>query len=259
MRGGPVRMSFGSGMTPLTKQVLIFLVALYVTQLVAESWIGLPVTVWLGWSPFGGGLFQPWQPLTHWLVGASDPLRPLFSWIAIYFFLPPAERTLGRAGLRRLAVGVIVACAVIGLAFDALGITHSVGIYLGIEPLVAALLVVFGLAHPGASILLFFVLPIKAIWIAWGTGLISLMYFLASIREGGSLPAALALTAWATAYAWVQLHDRGGLRKLLLRKKQRNLQRRLRRFEVHEGGGERSTPRGWGHDPNQGDDGPIVH
>jgi hypothetical protein len=247
---------FGIQMTKLTKTVLIVLFGLYVLQAVTGS-----IVPWgaLRWSASASDAFHPWQPFTHWLiVEPSDVLGTFLSWLMVVFFLPPTEESYGTRGVLRITIVIVAVCAIVGTIGVLLGGLHA-GVAMGLMPLITAFITLFGLNRPNATILLFFVLPIKAIWIAWGTGLISLMYFLASIPEGGSLPASLSLTAWATAYAWVQLHDRGGLRKLILRKKQRQLQRRLRRFEVHEGGGENSTPRGWGHDPNQGDDDPIVH
>ncbi len=251
-------------MTPLTKQVLIILFSLYVAQLLAESWLGLPVTSWLAWWPISSGRFQPWQPLTCWLLGAAEPLRQLFAWIVLYFFLPPAERALGRTGLKRLTIAVVVACAVLGMAMDALGVTRGAGAQLGIEPLLSAYLVVFGLAHPGASILLFFVLPVRAIWIVWGSGVIALLSFLAT----RGFPSALVVIGWVVAWAWM---NRSRLRRSGLSLGQRSsharTQRKLRRFEVLEGGREDGAPRTSGNGsgrplwplPRDDDDDPIVH
>ena len=245
---------FGIQMTKLTKTVLIAMFMLWVIQTVASP------TAWvknLAW--WVGPQFKLWQPFTHWVVyPPGEVFNTLLTWLMIVFFLPPTEESYGQRGVLRITLVIMSMCAIIGTLFSVSGVVHN-GPAVGIMPIITAFVTLFGLNRPQATILLFFILPIKAIWIAWGTGLISLMYFLVAIPAGGSLPATLALTAWCTAYGWVQLHDRGGLRKAILRRKQRQLQRKLRRFEVHEGGGQVSKPRGWGHDPNQDDDGPVIH
>lgn len=248
---------FGIQMTQLTKQVLIALFVLFVIQAVTSSSLPWGLLVWPGSSD----LMEPWQPLTHWFYQDTQPqsvISTLLSWLMVLFFLPPTEESYGRRGVLRVTLAVMGVCALVGTLGVLLGGLKT-GMAFGIMPLITAFITLFGLNRPNATILLFFILPIKAVWIAWGTGLISLMFYMASISAGGSLSAALALTAWCTAYGWVKFSGKGTLRKWMLRRKQRQLQRRLRRFEVHEGGGEVSTPRGWGHDPNQGEDGPVIH
>ena len=62
--------SGGFYFTPLSKMVLIALVSVYILQLLAESWLGLPVIRTLAWMPFGAG-FEPWQPFTAFLLNGS--------------------------------------------------------------------------------------------------------------------------------------------------------------------------------------------
>jgi hypothetical protein len=245
-------------MTKLTKQVLIALFALFVLQAMTSN--SLP---WgrLAW-PANPERFDLWQPFTHWFYQDTNPqkvISTLLTWLMVLFFLPPTEESYGRGGVLRVTLYIVVTCGVVGSIGVWTGL-FSAGVAIGIMPLITAFITLFGLNRPNATILLFFILPIKAVWIAWGTGLIALLYYLASISEGGSLPAALTLAAWCNAYFIVNsARLKKPLQKWLLRRKQRKVQERLRRFEVHEGGGEVTKTRGWGHDPNEGDDGPIVH
>jgi len=249
---------FGIQMTKLTKQVLIALFVLFVLQALTSNSLPWLLLAW----PANPETFELWQPFTHWFIQdtrAENVISTLLNWLMVLFFLPPTEESYGRAGVLRVSMVIVGTCAVIGTVGVYAGFFRA-GVAIGFMPLITAYITLFGLNRPNATILLFFILPIKAIWIAWGTGLVALLYFLASLSQGGSLPAALALTAWCTAYyLGNQERLKKPLQKWLLRRKQRQIQKRLRRFEIHEGGGEVSKARGWGQDPNEGDDGPIVH
>ncbi len=224
--------SFGVDPTPLTTRVIGVLFGVYVVQLLAENWLGLPVTGALAWSPWRSGLFRPWQPLTFWLLSGPAPLSALISWVVLFFFLPPTERTLGRRGTLRFTLFTVAFTAVAGLLLDLVGAVAGGSPVLGIEGLLAAMIVVFGLAHPRATILLFFVIPVQAAWIAWGSGVLALLNFLA----GRSLGAAVILAGWIAGWLWMELLRRGGLRRVLLRRKQARIKKKLSRFEVIDGG-----------------------
>lgn len=230
----------------LTRVVLLVSAGLYVAQLLGESWLGLPVYSTLAWWPFGSGQFQIWQPLSSNLLNGPDPLGALLSWIALYYFLPPAEQALGRRGVARAAAFVLAVCIGSGLLLQLVGAVVGAGPAAGPGALLMALLVVFGLTRPNATILLFFVLPIRALWLAWGSGLLALLYFLAT----RSLGSAVWLAAWVAAWLWL----RGvwtPLRRAWLRARYWWLHRRLRRLEVIEGGRGRTRDEGGG--------GPLFH
>ena len=120
---------------------------------------------------------------------------PVSDWLAIFFFLGPAERTLGRRGLLRATLLTVALSAVLGFLLLVMGAVSPRAPFVGLNPIITALIVVFGLSNPNASILLFFVLPIKAAWIAWGSGLFALLNFLA-LRD---LDSSLWLTGWIVA------------------------------------------------------------
>ena len=223
--------------------VLIALVSVYVLQLLAESWLGLPVIRTLAWMPFGAG-FEPWQPFTAFLLNGS-PTRAFFDWLFIFFILPAVEPIFTREQLKRFAVFSYLGCIVFGFSLLLMGAVHVRGAWLGIEPLLAGLLVLFGLSRPNATILLMFIIPIKAAWVAWGSGLLCMLNLLAE-RDLGS---AMWMGGWLCGYAWLRGGIMPTIRKLLLRFKHQQTKRKLARFDVIEGG------RGWG---NTGDD-DLVH
>jgi membrane associated rhomboid family serine protease len=229
----------GMGFTPLSKSVLIGLLSLYVVQQIAERWLGLPVFQMLAWWPFGSG-FKPWQPFTAFLLN-GDVMRAFFDWLFLFFLLPSIEQIYSKERLLRGAIGTVLGSVIIGFVLVLVGAVSVKGPWYGIEPLLAALLVVFGLSRPNAQILLFFVLPIKAAWVAWGSGLLCLLYLL----SGRDISSAMWAGGWISGYFWVQ----GGIpinwKKPFLKWKHQRIKKRLSRFDVIDGG-KAETPRtGW--------------
>lgn len=234
----------GFQFTPLSRAVLIALVGIYVLQLFAESWMRLPVTQTLAWYPFGGG-FEPWQPFTAFFLNGS-PTRAFFAWLFLFFILPAVESMFSVEQLKRFAVFGYLGSIVFGFALLLVGAAeHRFGAWYGLEPLLAGLLVVFGLSRPNATILLMFIIPIKAAWVAWGSGLLCALNLL-SDRDLGS---AMHMGGWLCGYIWLKGGIMPTIRKTLLRLKHKQVKRKLSRFDVIEGG------KGWG---NSGDD-DMVH
>jgi hypothetical protein len=228
-------LNLGDNWTPRTRNVLLALFAVYVAQLL------LPGTLeaWLAWQPFGKG-FLPWQPLTSFVLGGPTPLAACLEWLALFFLLAPVERGLG---VRDAWVGILVAWGVavtLSLGLAGLGVVGvPPGGYLGVAPLVAALVGFFGWSHPGARILLAFVIPVRADLVAWATGLLSFLYLLYA-RDLGS---ALAFGGWAGAWGWMRLGGTGALRRWGLLARRRRIERDLRKFEVIDGGRAGGGPR----------------
>ena len=114
---------------------------------------------------------------------------------------------------------------------DFLGVLGPSRPHFGLAPLWMGLFLFFGLSMPNARILLMFVLPIKASWIAWGSGLLGLLYFL----YDPSLSTSMGLFGWVGAYGWMkglaQLRDH-----LAARRAARSIQRDLVRLQVLKGG-----------------------
>ena len=235
------------GFSGPTRTVLLTLVGLFIAQLIAASWLGLPVVENLGWWPLYGESFRVWQPLTSLLLHKPDPMGALFSWLVIFFFLPAAAQGLGWSALRRGLAIILGGAVALGLLLQAVGAVVPGAPYMGINPLIVALTVIFGFTRPNATILLFFIVPVRAIWIAWGSGLLALLFFLAT----RSLDAALWVTGWVAAWLWLQDLSAADLRRPYLRWKQARLHRRLRKLHVIEGGRGRTG--------DSEDQGPLYH
>jgi len=233
---------FGPRLTRSARLLLTLYGSVFVLELVLTYWFSVPVATWLALPPLlgsGGAVSKPWTLLTHHLV--QDPHQPigvLFELLAIWFFTAPLEDALGRRGFLKWWAGVAVGAAVFGLLLSLLPIPplrelFQRGPFMGITPGVLAMVALFGLLHPQAQILLFFILPIRAIWITWITVGAVLIGVLTRSRVGAFYDLGGLLAGW--------ILFRGGLgrldpRLLWQRWKQYQLQRKLGRFKVIHGG-----------------------
>jgi hypothetical protein len=164
--------------TPLVKVVLGVMVVAYSLQLVAESWFDLPVTRLLAWSDPRAGSFGSWQLATAFLLQGPGPLAAILGWMMIFFFLPGAQADFGVGRTcRNFAVAWLFSVG-IGFPMQMAGVVVP-SAYLGVNCFLTALVVIFGLLKPNATILLV-VLPVRASWVAWGTGLGSFVMFLST-------------------------------------------------------------------------------
>ena len=237
---GQQRVAMGPQLTPFTKQLLIGLAGLYVAQLLLENWLGVPVVRSLAWWSIHSPSFGAWQPITAFFVNTpGEPIWVVVQWIVLAFFIPPAEAALGRRGLLEAWAWAAVGGIGVTLALNFLGAVGGATPYLGLAAVLESLIVIFGLSRPNAQILIFFVLPVRASWVAWGSGLLTFLYFLSS-RD---LASSVSLFAWGATVAYMY---RG----------------RLRPHFVGRGGGG-NKPRGSSRfnviDGGRDDNGPVYH
>ena len=99
---------------------------------------------------------------------------------------------------------------------------------LGMGPFITSLLVVFGLRNPNAPIYLI-VFPVKAAWIAWGSGLLSVLSFLGD----RSLPSLLWIAGWIAGYLFIQMGGKVSLKKMWSKYQHKQ---RYNRLKAHDGG-----------------------
>lgn len=191
--------------TPRTKKLLIGLLILYIVEIIAGQ-IFLPLSTF-AWNVQS---FNIWQPITSFFILDTPPFSPmrfLLSMLGIVFFMPPAEQVYKKRGLIR----IFTLSAGLSIAFGALCMVTGIvnmGMVYGLEAFIAALLAVFCFTRPNATILLFFVLPIKAEWIGWFSGLISFLFLIAS-RDLGS---AIHLSGWAAGLVFLAMKRKGPLK-----------------------------------------------
>ncbi len=176
---------FGNRLTPVGKIMLIVYATVYVLELIGQQWLGIPIYRWLALSPVNSGTFHIWQVVTHPLI--HDPGAPigfLINCLVFFFFAGTIESALGTRAFLRLYVIAALGGAAASLLFG--GLTSFGVPCAGMMPSLLALIIVFGLLQPEATILLMFVLPIKAKYISYGTTIVTALTFLAQTNVHGA-------------------------------------------------------------------------
>jgi len=165
--------------------MLIIYAAIYVVELFFEHWLKFPVVSHLMIYPFSSNNFYFWQVATHpFIHNPTAPISFLINCLIFYFFASPVEYALGT---RRFLTGFYVAAAggaACGLIFSSVSGFNEP--FMGMLPSLLALVVVFGLMNPEATILLMFILPVKAKYLSYGTIIITLLTFLAKANPHGA-------------------------------------------------------------------------
>ena len=176
---------FGISLTLVGKTMLIVYATVYVLELIGQHWLGIPLYQWLALSPLKSEHFHFWQLVTHPVI--HDPGAPigfLIDCLVFYFFAGTIESALGTRAFLRLYIIAALGGAAVALIFS--GLTSFSVPCAGMMPSLLALIVVFGLLQPEATILLMFVLPIKAKYISYGTIIVTALTFLAQTNVHGA-------------------------------------------------------------------------
>lgn len=180
-----VTFQFGSGLTKLGKKLLIIYAIIYVVELLCEHWLHIPIVSNLQLYPVSHPYFRIWQLLTHPFI--HSPTRPfgfLINCLVFYFFSAPVERAFGARGFLILFYLSAFGGLVLGLLFS--GITGFNASFMGMMPSILSMIVIFGFLSPEATILLMFILPVKAKYLSYGTILITSLTFLAKANPYGA-------------------------------------------------------------------------
>lgn len=175
----------GSSLTRVGKTMLIIYASVYIIELIGQHWLGLPLYQWLALSPVKSGQFHLWQLITHpFIHNPGAPIGFLIDCVVFYFFAGAIESALGTRNFLRLYAIAAMGGAAAGLIFS--GLTSFSVPSAGMMPSLLALIVVFGLLQPEATILLMFILPIKAKYISYGTIIVTALTFLAQTNVHGA-------------------------------------------------------------------------
>ena len=177
--------TFGTKLTRLGKRLLIIYAAIYILELLLENWLKIPFVAMIQLYPYKFESFHIWQVLTHPFVhNPHAPISFLINCIVFYFFAAPVEQHFGSKRFLILFYLSALGGALCGLAFSSVpGFNEP---FLGMLPSLLSLIVIFGLLSPEATILLMFVLPIKAKYLSYGTVLVTLLTFLAKANPYGA-------------------------------------------------------------------------
>ena len=183
----PHRTSFGFGsqITVMGKNLLILYGVIYVVELLCEHWLKIPVVRYFVLFPFASDSFHIWQIITHpFLHDPGAPISFLINCLVFYFFASSVEQAFGTKRFLTLFYVAALGSAICGLLFSS--VSGFSAPFMGMMPSLLAVIVVFGLINPEATILLMFILPLKAKYLSYGTILITVLTFLAKANPYGA-------------------------------------------------------------------------
>ncbi len=232
---------FGGGDSgPPPKDLLVLLGVLFVTYSLQffEATRGVAWLLQLSRDVWQRGFL--WQLGTYPFVAAlASPLWFLLALLIIFWFGRDVYRYLGRRQFWQLTawtVGVSAVSAVaVQLLLDAAGAgsEHAFVLMRGQNMVLAILIAAFATVYGNATILLFFVLPLKARWFLGLEILFAFMGFLTTKDFAGFLGICVAV-----GFVYQTLTG-GGLRRLLrewrLRAERKVLEARLKRMRGRRG------------------------
>lgn len=222
----PVRPTFGGLTGPPAPDLVALLFVLFATYslqfFASTAW--LPALLRLSPALWQQGFL--WQLVSYPFAGFGPPsLWFLLELLILFMFGNQVYRRLGRRRFWWVVTGVAAAAA--GVAVLA-ALVSSVGpatfsIMQGQRMLLAILIAAFATSFGDATILLFFVLPVKARWFLWIEVAVAFIAFL-STRD---LPGLAGVCA-AVAGTYLAVSGSGGRRQTWLRLERLWLQVRLR-------------------------------
>jgi membrane associated rhomboid family serine protease len=157
-----------------------------------------PALVWRG---------EVWR-LGTWAFIEPDPIYLLFACVMLVWFGRDLENEWGARRLLGRWLGVVALASVVTCLVALVDPDVAAQRYLGALAISEAMVVAWGLWFPERVILLFFILPLRGIWIAWITVAVAFVF---AVYEGwaGHLP---ALVAIAATLAWFYLPAIAGRR-----------------------------------------------
>ncbi len=223
---------FGTRLTAIGKRLLLIYGIIYVLELLMEHWLGLPVVSALQLHPLQDLDFRIWQLVSHALIhNPYTPISFLISCIVFYFFAAPVENALGTRRFLVLFYASALGGALCGLGFSTVSGFNAP--FSGIMPSLLSLIVVFGLSNPEASILLMFIIPVKAKYLSYGTIIITFLTFLAKANPHGAYHLGGILLGYLYLKGPKSLPD---LKLIYLKYRLWQLERRRSSFKVVQGG-----------------------
>ncbi len=243
MGGGPYarRMSFGGLSGPHARDLLLLVGVLFVTfsMQFLQGLAIVPELMRLSSSVWERGMI--WQLLTYPAAGWGGPsIWFLLELLIFYMFANDLRWALGRHRFWNLlwmsaGAAAVVACLVqilVGSGGNAFVLMQ------GQRMLLAIVIAAFALVRGNATIMLFFVLPIRAKWFIWIEIAFAWVGFLATTDLAGFLGICAAIGA---VFALLRPgRTRGLMREMRLRYERWTVQQKLnrgrRRFRVVPGG-----------------------
>jgi len=233
---------FGGSSGPPPRDLVAVLVVLFITFTLQffESTAIVPAMLRLTPAVWRAGFV--WQLATYAFAGVGGPsLWIVLELLIVYWFGADVRRQLGRRGFwsllaRAVLGGAVVAAATALLAEAAAGQSPTpfpFQLMQGQRVLLAILVAAFATLYRDATILAFFVLPVRARWFLWLELIIAFVAFLGTKDIAGlvGIFGATGTTVWVLS----RPRTRGPLRTRWLRWRRGRLERKVDRMARRRG------------------------
>jgi membrane associated rhomboid family serine protease len=241
-RSGPYRVqySFGGPMTPAVKWLLIVTAAAFFIQTLLEKLLGIQLGTYLGVVPyFVKHRFWLWQPVTYLFLHAGL-LHLGFNLLVLWMFGCELERMWGS----RFFLKYYFLCGVgAGLCIALLSPAPPTPPYMPVPTVGASgalygILLAYGIIFPNRSILLWFILPIRAKHFVLIIG--ALAFYSTLTQPGSGVSHVAHLSGLLIGY--IYLRGWGDYRKIRAWYLERKLRRLKKKFRVIEGNKDNDKP-----------------
>ena len=184
--------SFGYGLTPWVKRILIANVVVYLAML------ALPIAGWLAFVP-ADTLVRPWTLITYMFVHAGF-FHVFFNMLVLFFFGPPLE---GMWGSREFLKFYLISGLGGALFSYIFAFEHAV---VGASAAVYGVMLAFAMNWPDMPIHIWGILPVKAKWLVGFLAAVSILSIAGGNNDGIAHFAHLG--GFVAAYLYLKLDDR---------------------------------------------------
>ena len=200
--------------TPGVMALILFNVAFFLFDFIGQAMhLGLSLSDVYAWpiAPTWVLTLHLWQPLTYPFVHMSGGFLALLAdCLALYFFAGSLERAWGTT---RFIIYFFLSAVLVGAVLTPISaVTNQEPVLSGLGPgMWLTMIVAFATLNPGATILLMFIIPLQARWLAWITIAVDIFAFYPYF--GGPIAALLAVGVLSFfAYAFTSRDFRMGFR-----------------------------------------------
>ncbi len=219
MQGGGGAGPLGMTITPWVKRIMVTTAVFSIVGAIAYAWMGSSIPLHLGLTPqsvWGGGDLGPvpalWQLLTYPFV-IFHPIGLLLAILMFGWFGGTLESWWGSVRFFKYFFGLTTVVAGLTVLLALFWPNLAAQTFLGPFPIIAAMIVAWGLTFPDRVIRLFFVLPVKGIHMVWISAGITTLYIIFSGAVAPFVPhilgmvfsAALVTGVWRGRKLWLYL------------------------------------------------------
>ncbi|NOY94047.1 MAG: rhomboid family intramembrane serine protease [Deltaproteobacteria bacterium] len=194
-------------LTPLTKFLLLLLFGVYLAEIIAENWLGVPAFALLSLNAVNPGLPTLWQPLTYafaWPTDTEHLFSMLLTLLFLWWMVPPFEQSFGRRRTIQLLITTTLSAALLALVAG-LFFSGAAPLY-GAGSALLGLIAAFAWAFRHRGQMSFFgVLPMKPvniIYIALGFSVLVFLMtkdFVGLMADLGAIGGGVLFAEWMSA------------------------------------------------------------